>query len=303
MTSKNYLFNSIKENIRRNFSLLILLSVAMLAVLPAYTLMSLDVAKIQESMQGELISPVQQEMFRMSGYGKSRINGCGDFFCRIAGINRFFLSTFRRENGFLSQPALKERRTVCKFLFSGFFTFLLPYLGALALTCLIGGGYGGFCENTTATLFKAMGIHILFFLLIYSISILALLLTGNLFTALLAFLGIMTYGWLVSSAYSMLNNRFLYTFGAFEHSDIGKFLSPVISYLALSDTFHANLLLKRQPMAFTQVHGDASLGTKLIIFAVILTILALIADICLYKIRPSESYHKAIAFRKLPARD
>ena len=51
MTSKNYLFNSIKENIRRNFSLLILLSVAMLAVLPAYTLMSLDVAKIQESMQ------------------------------------------------------------------------------------------------------------------------------------------------------------------------------------------------------------------------------------------------------------
>ena len=97
----------------------------------------------------------------------------------------------------------------------------------------------------------------------------------------------------------MLNNRFLYTFGAFEHSDIGKFLSPVISYLALSDTFHANLLLKRQPMAFTQVHGDASLGTKLIIFAVILTILALIADICLYKIRPSESYHKAIAFRKL----
>ena len=38
MTSRNYLFNSIKENIRRNFYLLILLSVSMLAVLPAYTI-------------------------------------------------------------------------------------------------------------------------------------------------------------------------------------------------------------------------------------------------------------------------
>lgn len=299
MTSKNYLFNSIKENIRRNFSLLILLSVAMLAVLPAYTLMSLDVAKIQESMQGELISPVQQELLECLGMGNPGLMVVVIFSAVLLGLTGFsYLHSGEKTDFYHSLPLKREELFVSSF-FSGFFTFLLPYLGALALTCLIGGGYGGFCENTTATLFKAMGIHILFFLLIYSISILALLLTGNLFTALLAFLGIMTYGWLVSSAYSMLNNRFLYTFGAFEHSDIGKFLSPVISYLALSDTFHANLLLKRQPMAFTQVHGDASLGTKLIIFAVILTILALIADICLYKIRPSESYHKAIAFRKL----
>ena len=121
MTSKNYLFNSIKENIRRNFSLLILLSVAMLAVLPAYTLMSLDVAKIQESMQGELISPVQQELLECLGMGNPGLMVVVIFSAVLLGLTGFSLSTFRRENGFLSQPALKERRTVCKFLFQRIF--------------------------------------------------------------------------------------------------------------------------------------------------------------------------------------
>ena len=72
---------------------------------------------------------------------------------------------------------------------SGFLTFLLPYLVSVALTCLVGAVYGGFSEQTAATLFQAMGIHILFFVVIYSAAILAVLLTGNLFTALLAFGG------------------------------------------------------------------------------------------------------------------
>ena len=46
---------------------------------------------------------------------------------------------------------------------SGFLTFLLPYLVSVALTCLVGAVYGGFSEQTAATLFQAMGIHILFF--------------------------------------------------------------------------------------------------------------------------------------------
>ena len=145
MTSKNYLFNSIKENIRRNFSLLILLSVAMLAVLPAYTLMSLDVAKIQESMQGELISPVQQELLECLGMGNPGLMVVVIFSAVLLGLTGFsYLHSEEKTDFYHSLPLKREELFVSSF-FSGFFTFLLPYLGALALTCLIGGGYGGFC--------------------------------------------------------------------------------------------------------------------------------------------------------------
>ena len=45
MTSRNYLFNSIKENIRRNFYLFILIMLGFLAVFPLKTIMVLDRAK------------------------------------------------------------------------------------------------------------------------------------------------------------------------------------------------------------------------------------------------------------------
>ena len=45
MTSRNYLFNSIKENIRRNFYLFILTMLGFLAVFPLRTIMVLDRAK------------------------------------------------------------------------------------------------------------------------------------------------------------------------------------------------------------------------------------------------------------------
>ena len=131
--------------------------------------------------------------------------------------------------------------------------------------------------------FKPWGIHILFFVVIYSAAILAVLLTGNLFTALLAFLGMMSYGWLVYMAYQMLNDRFLYTMGNFGNSSMEYFLSPVISYIGVADT----LLIAPQ------------LQKQLIILHVVLAVVLLAADICIYKIRPSESYHKAIAFQKL----
>ena len=45
MTSRNYLFNSIKENIRRNFYLFILITLGFFAVFPLQTIMALDRAK------------------------------------------------------------------------------------------------------------------------------------------------------------------------------------------------------------------------------------------------------------------
>ena len=64
MTSRNYLFNSIKENIRRNFYLLILLSVSMLAVLPAYTFMQMELAPLQYPAMGSSLNSSQEMLLK-----------------------------------------------------------------------------------------------------------------------------------------------------------------------------------------------------------------------------------------------
>lgn len=64
MTSRNYLFNSIKENIRRNFYLLILLSVSMLAVLPAYTIMQMELAPLQYPAMGSSLNSSQEMLLK-----------------------------------------------------------------------------------------------------------------------------------------------------------------------------------------------------------------------------------------------
>ena len=98
MTSRNYLFNSIKENIRRNFYLLILLSVSMLAVLPAYTIMQMELAPLQYPAMGSSLNSSQGDAFKMPGFHQS---GCTDSGYRrgcAAGYDGFFLPACRKED-------------------------------------------------------------------------------------------------------------------------------------------------------------------------------------------------------------
>lgn len=283
MTSRNYLFNSIKENIRRNFYLLILISVSMLAVLPVYTIMRLENALLEERTAQSLLSPVQQALLDCIGVGNPGMQILVIFAAVLLALSGFsYLHAGEKADFYHSLPLKREELFMVSFS-SGFLTFLIPYLAAAALTCLVGAVYGGVSDGAAVTLFQTMGIHILYFLIIYGVSVLAILLTGNLFTALLALLGMMSYGWLVFTVYNALNNRFLYTMGHFGQSDIGSFLSPVISYLTFPDTLGTTPQMRK----------------NLVIVGMILAVVFLIADICIYKIRPSESYHKAIAFQKL----
>ena len=236
MTSRNYLFNSIKENIRRNFYLLILLSVSMLAVLPAHTIMQMELAPLQYPAMGSSLNSSQEMLLKCldsTNPGVQIVVIGAAVLLAMTGFS--YLHAGKKTDFYHSLPLKREELFMISFS-SGFLTFLLPYLVSVALTCLVGAVYGGFSEQTAATLFQAMGIHILFFVVIYSAAILAVLLTGNLFTALLAFLGMMSYGWLVYMAYQMLNDRFLYTMGNFGNSSMEYFLSPVISYIGVADT-------------------------------------------------------------------
>ena len=78
-----------------------------------------------------------------------------------------------------------------------------------------------------------------------------------------------------------MNNMFFDTLAQFQEPGITKYLSPIVSHLDAIDLWAAEI-------------GDIR---GYVIYAVILIVVVLAADVCIYKVRPSESFHKSIAFR------
>lgn len=208
MTSRNYLFNSIKENIRRNFYLFILITLGFFAVFPLQTIMALDRAKAIIPMEDE-INPIKMEFLNCIGVENNLATIFIGIVAVLLGVMGFYyLYSGEKTDFYHSLPLKREELFVIPF-FSGFFMFLVPYLVSVGITYLIGIGYHGVSAQSSIQALVAIGMNILFFLELYVFAILAILLTGNLFTGLLAFLGFMSYGWIVYGAYFYMNNMFL----------------------------------------------------------------------------------------------
>lgn len=144
MTSRNYLFNSIKENIRRNFYLLILLSVSMLAVLPAYTIMQMELAPLQYPAMGSSLNSSQEMLLKCldsTNPGVQIVVIGAAVLLAMTGFS--YLHAGKKTDFYHSLPLKREELFMISFS-SGFLTFLLPYLVSVALTCLVGAVYGGF---------------------------------------------------------------------------------------------------------------------------------------------------------------
>lgn len=282
MISKNCLFKSIKENIRRNIYLLILITLGFIIVFPLRTIMILDRAQANQYIEGAIM-PVQEKFLECIGLENTiAMIFIGMIAVLLGVIGFFYLYSSEKTDFYHSLPLKREELFVVPFV-SGFLMFLLPYLLSVGITYLIGFAYHGVSAASATYTVTAIGMNILLFLELYVFAILAVLLTGNLFTGVLTFLGFMSYGWIVYTAYSYMNNNFFDTLAYFQTPKIVDYFSPIIAHIYAVDDW---LIEKNFLRGY-------------IFYAVILIFLVLAADICIYKVRPSESFHKSIAFQKL----
>lgn len=182
-------------------------------------------------------------------------------------------------------------------LVSSLISFVVPYLISIGLAYMIGIMSGGKSPYVFKITMMTIGLHLLYYLVFYTGAVLAILLTGNLFTGALGFAGIMSYGEIVNAAISFMNDRFFYTLSSHEPSFFSQYASPIVVYVDACVPA-GNLA---GVMGDESFFGDNvfSVYRNGMIYGVILLIVLLGLNLWIYKIRPSESYHKAIAFRKL----
>lgn len=230
----------------------------------------------------------------------------------ILGLTGFlYLHSKKQVDFYNCLPVKREQLFAVKFL-DGFLILFAAYLinmiAAFAIFC--GNGIQG--GSIVKMMLSAFATHMVGFLLIYAVMVIAVLLTGNLFISILGAGVLYGYAPAISLLLSVLKEFFFVTTG--RNSDMGwiaEYGSPIGYYAKLMEAglriFHSDQFFDDIDYGYSRIQmsiGSTGTGRGLyklcvigLLAAVLLTVLALI----LYKLRPSESAGKAMAFKKTQA--
>lgn len=128
MTSRNYLFNSIKENIRRNFYLFILITLGFLAIFPLKTIMALDRAKAIIPMENEM-NPVKMEFLNCIGMENNMATIFIGVIAVLLGVIGFcYLYSGEKTDFYHSLPLKREELFVIPFFQRLFHVFCTVFI-------------------------------------------------------------------------------------------------------------------------------------------------------------------------------
>ena len=185
---------------------------------------------------------------------------------------------------FHSIPVKRETLFFAKYL-AGFISFALPYCFFMSVTLILGLFNGLLTTYSVRLALYMLVLSILMFLLLYSTTIVAVMLTGKLPIAILLDAAFWVLGPLLDTATEQLSQIGFFTYYYREPNSFWCNLSPV--YLS----FHAILSLESYK---TTPHFGVWPVALLLGCGIIMTALSLF----IYKKRPSEAAGRSLTFKK-----
>lgn len=188
---------------------------------------------------------------------------------------------------------------------SGILIFLVPYLVSSLFTLLVGWSKNILTAKVLLVSCMAVLGGILAFLVIYQITILAMVLTGKLVTGILAALVLIFYGNMVWGLSSNLASAFFKTYcsSPLLTDAFAEYASPFSVFAGLIRTtstgFSSEPMIQGNGVFITMRFAGTANQNPLLLFVTILMLAILgIISVQLYKKRPSEAAGNALAFPK-----
>lgn len=199
--------------------------------------------------------------------------------CACSGY--FFLHSRKKVDFFHSMPVRRELLFFVNYV-DGILVYFLPYLISMLFNFLVLLVGGHLQPDVLAAGFQGIGTNLLYFLLIYTLTVVAVMLTGNGIVSILGTGVFLAYGPLIMSVEDLYSREFFKTYLSDKNdSYFLTFLSPVGKYI------------KRSQMIVT---GDyTGLGASIALTLTVI-IMLLLFSVFLYKKRSSEAAGKAMAF-------
>ena len=240
MTSKISYSKHIKENIKQRSYMAALSIVGLLVVLPLYTFMTLDYHK--DVILTDLANWVTYSfpgIFNGSyNFGLAVFMVIFGILAAVTGFN--YLHSKIKQDFFISLPVKKSQWFIINY-FSGLLIFTVPFLILSFISLFIGKAYlgsiltGALIKESIIAIFAGLAIY----LIVYNVTVLAMTLTGNLVTAILAGGVLAIYGLLIIALYTGLASTFFETWSyqnTLIYQNILMYLTPAGLIANIIDT-------------------------------------------------------------------
>ncbi len=280
MISKNLYFNLLREDMKRRIWTLALAMLAFVIALPIYAMLSLDrLISIIEDVG------IEQARLDYANIGTNSEIGLlfvitiiGAFLCALSGFS--YLYSKSKVDLFHSIPVKREKIFLATFI-NGIIIYVVPYFVNIILYFMIGGSQGLLTKEAVSGALLTLSVNILGYLFIYNITIIAVMMTGKLIVGVLGTTIFMIYGPAVLLVRAAISGVFLKTYyESILLQDQLVYVSPISAYYQLYSLMGKNGF------------GSWFVGIFLV------TLVAIAISIFLYKIRPSESAGKSMAFHE-----
>lgn len=276
MTSKSLFINLQKEDLKRRIWTIALLILVFFLILPVMNALNLE--SIYDQQKLEEINENIKNLIGPQHSGVAIVTVLAAILCGISGF--FYLHAKKRIDFYHSVPIRRETLFAVNYI-NGFLIYFVTYLINLILSFVVLAVNGYMCMEIFQAAVTAIAINSIYFTMIYTIVVIAVMLTGNFVISCLGSAVLLLYGptlMLLKEEY--FREFFLSYYPEIRIQNSLKFLSPIWIYLDVNARWG---------------NGEHIITSVLIALAVdaALAVFALL----LYRKRPSEAAGKAMAFR------
>ncbi|HIV17243.1 MAG TPA: hypothetical protein IAB17_04550 [Candidatus Alectryocaccobium stercorigallinarum] len=292
MTSKISFFKLLKAEMKNQGWLIALASFLCAVLFPVNYQLQLD--RIANSVYTDISPAEAAELISMDKQNATLdILGAGNDLTMILTViaaavcaAAFFSYLHSREKtDFYHSLAIRRETHFAVRYLGGLFTALIPYIACILIAFFgIGTAAGTVNAETTTAVLSAAGFFCLSFCAIYTLCVLAMLITGRLLIALGGMIFFCAYGPICVQLVQNMMNRFFDTYYVpYWHSDIGTYFSPVslMTYIGKGLRYSES--------------SPVSIWAALVAFI----IGGLLLCVFVYKKRPSEAAENALIHTKL----
>ena len=284
MTSKNCFSKMIVRDLKERGVWLISSIILFLLIYPVQILMSLDAIASYMKGEEEFHSRITEQFSSLISFGNGIMYVVIVIMAFLLAMSGFWYVYSGVKTDFYHSLPIKREKLFLERYVTGVLIFVVPYFISLMLGYGAGIMKGAGTSGILNLCAKGFVTNVVLFLLLYNLAVLGVLLTGNLFTGVLAYGAFLSYGILLESTISLTKYNFFTTYienSRLSQSFEGKFgkLSPLYVF---------DMILSNNKISMKDVS---------VVFGI--SVLFLVICMFVYKIRPTEAYHKSIAFKKL----
>lgn len=284
MTSKNCFSKMVLRDLKERGVWLISSMILFLLIYPVQILISLDAIASYMKGEEEFQNRISEQFSSLISFGNGAMYFAIVILAFLLAMSGFWYVYSGVKTDFYHSLPVKREKLFLERYITGILIFAVPCLIGVMLGYGAGMIKGAGTSGILALCAKGFVTNVVLFLLFYNLAVLGVLLTGNLFTGVLAYGAFLSYGILLDSAIKLTKLNFFTT--CIDYTRKGALFDG--SFSILSPLYAMNEILSG---------NQVSMKNAGIIFLVSLIIVMIC--VLVYKIRPTESYHKSIAFRKL----